>query len=136
MTWMRSLILSFGACLVLPLTAALLPAADAVIESEQRILKDVKFLASDELEGRGIGLKGLDLAAEHIRSEFEKAGLNVTSVKGGAFQTFEMTTSAKLGGPNSLVVHGPENKQIDLKLEADFIPFSFSGSGKFAGDLV
>jgi hypothetical protein len=136
MTWMRSLILSFGAGLLLPLTAVLLPAADAVVESEQRILKDVKFLASDELEGRGIGLKGLDLAAEHILSEFEKAGLNVTSVKGGAFQTFEMTTSAKLGDPNSLAIHGPDNKQIDLKLETDFIPLSFSGSGKFSGGLV
>ncbi|MDB5391811.1 MAG: ywaD [Planctomycetaceae bacterium] len=136
MTWMRSLILSFGAGCLFVVTAALLPAADTVAESEQRLLKDVKFLASDELEGRGIGLKGLDLAAEHIRTEFEKAGLNVTAVKGGAFQPFEMTTSAKLGGPHSLVFSGPEGKKLELKMEADFIPLSFSASGKFSGDLV
>src|SRR6266478_3426235 len=30
---------------------------DAVAESEQRLLTDIKYLASDELEGRGVGLK-------------------------------------------------------------------------------
>jgi hypothetical protein len=136
MTWMRSLSLSFGAGCLLAITAILLPAADAVVESEQRLLKDVKYLASDDLEGRGVGLKGLDLAAEHIRSEFEKAGLNVTAVNGGAFQPFEMTTSTKLGGPHSLVFNGPDNKNMGLKLESDFIPLSLSATGKITGELV
>lgn len=105
-------------------------------ESELRLLNDVKYLASDDLEGRGVGLKGLDLAAEHIRSEFAKAGLNVTAVKGDAFQPFEMTTSAKLGTPNSLVLQGPDGLRLDLKPESDFIPLSFGAGGKIAGNLV
>ena len=48
-------------------------AGDTAADSEARLLNDVKYLASDELEGRGVGLKGLDLAAEHIRTEFAKA---------------------------------------------------------------
>lgn len=123
-------------CLLLLGAGSVLPAADAVLETEQRLLKDVKYLASDELEGRGVGLKGLDQAAEHIRAEFEKAGLNVTAVKGGAFQPFDMTTEAKLGGPHVLVLNGPEGKKLELKLESDFIPLSFSGNGKLTGDLV
>lgn len=120
-------------CLVssLPLLAG-----DAAADSERRLLDDVKFLASDDLEGRGVGLKGLDLAAEHIRTAFEKAGLNVTSVKGGAFQPFEMTTSAKLGTPNFLTLKGPDGLQLELKPEVDFIPLSIGASGKVAGNLV
>ena len=48
---------------------------DAVAESEQRLLTDIKYLASDELEGRGVGLAGLDAAADYIRDEFARAGL-------------------------------------------------------------
>ena len=55
---------------------------DSVAESEQRLLTDIKYLASDELEGRGVGLKGLDLAAEFIRDQFAKAGLAVDAVGG------------------------------------------------------
>lgn len=123
-------------CLVLWGSLSALFAGDAAVESQQRLLEDVKYLASDELEGRGIGLKGLDLAAEHVRSEFAKAGLNVTAVKGGAFQPFEMTTSAKIGPTNVLTLSGPDGKKIELKLETDFVPMSFGGSGKFSADIV
>lgn len=117
---------------------SLLPTAfgDAATESQQNLLKDIKFLASDELEGRGVGSKGLDQAADYIREEFSKAGLNVSSVKSGAFQTFSMTTGAVMGTPNTLTLAGPEGKRIELKANADFVPASFGGSGKVAGDLV
>ena len=54
----RSLFLS----LLFLLGATLLPlrAYDAATDSQQRLLNDIKYLASDELEGRGVGLKGLD----------------------------------------------------------------------------
>ena len=35
----------------------------------------IEFLADDKLEGRNVGSKGYDLAAEYVISEFEKAGL-------------------------------------------------------------
>ncbi|MES2789298.1 MAG: M20/M25/M40 family metallo-hydrolase [Planctomycetota bacterium] len=123
-------------CLLLAANWLPVFAGDVAADSERRLLDDVKFLASDELEGRGIGLKGLDLAAEHIRTAFEKAGLNVTAVKGGAFQPFEMTTSAKLGAPNSLTIQGPDGVKLELKPEVDFIPLSIGASGKVAGNLV
>src|SRR5262245_31140869 len=43
---------------------------DAVAESEQRLLTDIKYLSSDDLEGRGVGMKGLDTAADYIREQF------------------------------------------------------------------
>jgi hypothetical protein len=109
---------------------------DAVAESQQRLLTDIKYLASDELEGRGVGLKGLDEAAEYIRDQFSKAGLAVESVGGGPFQTFTMSTGAALGSPNTLELAGPDNKKLTLAINTDFIPQSYGGAGAFVGDLV
>ena len=47
------------------------------VESQNHLLNDIKYLASDELEGRGIGTKGLNKAADYIREQFKDAGLDV-----------------------------------------------------------
>ena len=109
---------------------------DAAAEAEQRLLTDIKYLASDELEGRGVGLKGLDVAADYIRDEFAKAGLAVNAVGGGPFQTFTMSTGAVLGSPNALELAGPDNKKLTLAANTDFVPQSYGGSGAFLGELV
>jgi len=109
---------------------------DAVAESEQRLLNDIKYLASDELEGRGVGLKGLDAAADYIRDQFSKAGLAVESVGGGAFQTFTMSTGATLGTHNTLELTGPENKKLTLTPTTDFVTQSYGGAGAFQGELA
>jgi hypothetical protein len=43
--------------------------------SEARMLKDIEYLASDELAGRGLGTEGLDKAADYIARQFLDAGL-------------------------------------------------------------
>ena len=43
--------------------------------SETRMLRDIEYLASDELEGRGLGTPGLDKAADYIAKQFSDAGL-------------------------------------------------------------
>ena len=121
----------FGLMLVVPLHAG-----DASNESEQRLLRDIKYLASDELEGRGVGMKGLDLAADYIRDEFGKAGLRVDAVKGGPYQPFQMNTGAELGPVNTLELVGPENRKLSPTLNTDFIPQSFGGAGAYFGDVV
>ena len=109
---------------------------DSVAESEQRLLTDIKYLASDELEGRGVGLKGLDLAAEFIRDQFAKAGLAVDAVGGTPFQTFTMSANAKQGSLNTLEFVGPDNMKLTLAANSDFTPVSFGGSGAFFGELA
>lgn len=109
---------------------------DATTAIEARLLDTVKYLASDELEGRGVGSAGLDAAAEYMREQFASAGLNVTAVDGGAFQTFEMTTGSKLGEKNALVLTGPDGTTEELKIDQDFRPLSFGGSGKFSSGVV
>lgn len=110
--------------------------ADTHAQTETRLLDEIKYLASDELEGRGIGTEGLDKAAQYMRRQFEAAGLDVSRVHGGAFQTFSMSAKAKLASPNSMQFLRPGGKATDLKQDVDFRPCSFGGSGKIEGELV
>jgi Peptidase family M28/PDZ domain/PA domain len=105
-------------------------------QAEARLLGDIKYLASDELEGRGVGTEGLNKAAEYIRHEFQAAGLDVTRVRGDAFQKFKMPIQARLGTPNSLTFIGPDGKKTVLQQDVDFRPCSFGGWGKIQGELA
>ncbi len=111
----------------LPATAE---AGDATNEAGTRLLDSVKYLSSDALEGRGVGTDGINQAAEFVRDEFEKAGLDTRKVNQGAFQSFSMVTGAKLTAPGQLTFHGPDNTTIELKEGTDFVVCGFSGSGK------
>ena len=124
-------------CSLLLLAAWTVPTrGDAIPEAKARLLEDVKYLASDELEGRGVGTKGLTVAAEFIRDQFAKAGLAVDRVNGGAFQKFDLVTGAKLTEPNSLQLIGPNNETIELKMGEDYEACSFSGSGAVDAEVV
>lgn len=118
------------------LMLALPASADKMSETQQRLLEDIKYLASDDLEGRGVGTKGIDLAAEYVRDQFARAGLDVTRMGGGAFQTFTMATGSKLGKENALVFLGPDGREIELTLNEDVSVCSFGDSGEFDAPLV
>ena len=45
------------------------------IFSEKRMMKSIEYLASEELKGRGIGTKEIEIAAKYIAKSFEEAGL-------------------------------------------------------------
>ncbi len=115
--------------------AALLAVEDAAT-SRDRLLKDIQFLASDELEGRGIGTQGLDLAADFIRDEFQKAGLKPAMPNGSYFQPFEMISGRRLSEGNSLMLRGPSGNTVELAVGKDFAPFAQSSLGEFDGPLV
>src|SRR5580698_11669118 len=121
MTHMRSTrlaarsIVFVAAGLLIVVAATVRVPADTPVESQSHLLNDIKYLASDELEGRGIGTKGLDRAADYIRGQFQDAGLDVTQVNRGAFQFFKMTTKAILGSPNTLEFVGSDGKITELK---------------------
>lgn len=68
------------------------PGASAAMHSvnDDRIREDIKYLASDELEGRGTGARGGDMAAHYIATQFEKAGLKPLGDKGTYLQNVPM----------------------------------------------
>src|SRR6266568_679301 len=54
--------------------------------SGERIRAHVKFLSSDLLEGRGVAVRGGDLATEYIATQFALAGLKPAGDNGTWFQ--------------------------------------------------
>ena len=117
-------------------------AAEDVASSEARLQQSAAYLASDELEGRGIGTKGIDAAADYIAQQFASLGLKTDLFDGGPFQKFKMTVGAELGANNQLTLVGPptaeapDGQKIALNLEQEFRPLSTSGSGTIDLPLV
>src|SRR6516225_1729650 len=98
------------ACVVL--SGAWLSAAETLSDlhspatSEARLKRDITYLASDELEGRGVTTRGINLAADYIAAEFKKAGLKPGGADGSYFQPFTMAGSV-LVEPPTLQLRGP-----------------------------
>ncbi|AMV21109.1 M20/M25/M40 family metallo-hydrolase [Planctomyces sp. SH-PL14] len=118
------------------LAGASLLLADATTDSEKRLLDDVRQLASDEWEGRGLGTQGINKAADFIRDQFAAAGLNVTVDDGDAFQEFDVVNGVELEGTNELALVGPDGKATPLKIKGDFEVGSFGDSGTLDTPLV
>lgn len=93
----------------------------------------VAFLAHDELEGRGTGSNGIDLAAGYIAGQFAAAGLKPGGPNGTFFQEFDVAKSATLLDDTNLAIDGSE---MALALHDDFRPMGFSANGEFSGDVV
>jgi hypothetical protein len=76
--------------IVFLVTATLVaPAAqDTLSRAARRVLADVRFLADDRQEGRGVGTAGLTRAGAYVRDGFARAGLQAT------FQDFAIPPDA------------------------------------------
>ncbi len=103
----------------------------ALALSPTRYMRDIIWLASDDLKGRGDGSPELNRAADYIAREFRRAGLVPAGDHNSYFQEFQITTGAQPGPSNRLVIGGKA-----LTEGRDFIPVPFSASGSFSGSLV
>src|SRR6516165_7991492 len=107
----------------------------AVQASEERLRRDVTYLASDELEGRGPTTKGLEKAADYIADQFKQAGLKPGGVDGTWFQPFGYPANL-LDEPARLGLKGPKGQEIELKQGFQFQPMGLSKSGKLTAPVV
>src|SRR5450631_1280792 len=107
--------------------------------SAERIREHTKFLSSDLLEGRGVGQRGGQLAAEYIATQLALAGAKPAGDDGTYFQKvplvgIETDPGATLGAAVSL-------KGLDLRWGDDFVGSSgtqkpdtrFEGEAVFVG---
>ena len=94
----------------------------------------VKTLASPEMEGRGAGTKGIERAAQLLEERYQGLGLEPAGTQ-GYFQPLTVTTGAKLARHNELQQDLAGTKKT-LKLNEDFVPFSFSSLGQAEAPLV
>jgi len=125
-------------------TIRLTPARLAVVAScwllagcatslETRFQAHIDYLASDKLEGRGVGSRGIDLASDYIARQFTSIGLEPAGDDGTYFQTFSMTLRRTLTDESRLAFGGDK---IERRQGTDYIPFNFSSDDSFSGGVV
>ncbi|HEX5889566.1 MAG TPA: M20/M25/M40 family metallo-hydrolase [Pyrinomonadaceae bacterium] len=112
---------------LIPLLLAV--ALSVAAQQPDRIQKDVKYLASDTLEGRRTGTKGATEAARYMAKEFSRLKLKPLST--GYRQKFPYVAAVTLGKTNTLTF-GTDK----LEPSVDWLPLGFSSSARVSGGLV
>jgi hypothetical protein len=98
-------------------------------------LEHVKFLAADNLEGRGNGSPGLETAADYIAARFRDAGLEPAGDNGTFFQRFEMTTGLSVEPGNVFSLQAGRSS-IPFDIGRDYEIVSTSRDQSSPGDTV
>lgn len=106
---------------LLALGAAVRLQAQTAVE---RVTTDLKYLADDRREGRGIGTAGLDSAAQYIAGQFARIGLEPGETE-GFFQPFTVDSTAPVAA--HMNIGGAHVKNV-----VGLIP----GTGPLAGQVV
>ena len=93
-------------------------------ESIEQLQKHIKYLASDELEGRQTGSPGEQLSASYIANEFKKNGLTLLGDDG--FQKFTMTQFRIASDECVLRINSMPGagESVQFELNTDFYPLS------------
>jgi hypothetical protein len=100
--------------------AARLPAQTPV----ERVTADLKYLADDRREGRGLGTAGLDSAAQYVAEQFARIGL-APGEADGFFQPFTVDSTAPVAA--HMNIGGARIKNV-----VGLIP----GAGALAGQAI
>lgn len=109
--------------LAIVLLSTALEAESRLAIQPDALLAHVKFLSSDELEGRGNGTKGLERAADYIAEQLEAAGLRPGGANGAWFQPFQLVTGLTVGEPNRLTLRA-RGESVSFTLGENYFPLS------------
>jgi hypothetical protein len=96
---------------------------------------DLFFVAGDGFKGRLVGTPENALAAEFVRSRFERSGLTPAGAGDSFLQPVNLMV-ATLGHENLLEIVTPDGATMRLRPEQDFYPQRFSASGHVRAPLV
>ena len=119
---------------IVAVATAVLAASSTPQADPNRYVNDVRMLASPEMEGRGAGTNGIVRAEHLLEKRYKELHLDPAGVKGYE-QPFSVVTGARLRSDNRCAVQTSGQKQ-ELKVEQDFVPFSFSSSGEVSAPMV
>jgi len=106
----------------------------AAITAEE-IRAHVRFLASDELEGREAGTEGAERAARYIASAFRAYGLKPIG-DGGTFEQRFSFVARVVPGPMNRLWLRTEAGERAFAFGRDFVPLALSSSGAVEGEGV
>ena len=108
--------------------------------TSEGLMFHIRYLASDELEGRLAGSPGAEKAAQYIAEQFARRNLLPLGEGGSYLQEFSFVAGVRLGPGNALEVFwgnggssSPSGGGEGLEPGVDFTPVSFSTGGLFEG---
>ncbi|HEY6211205.1 MAG TPA: M28 family peptidase [Vicinamibacterales bacterium] len=102
---------------------------------QEDLRADLFFVAGDSLRGRLTDTPENRVAADYIRSRFERMGLKAAAPNNSFFQNYNLMT-ATLGEGNSLDIAAGEGAARHLRAGQEFFPQRFSASGVASGSIV
>jgi len=105
-----------------PIAVLLLAAAALADVSGERMRAHVKYLASDQLEGRGVGTRGEKLATEYIAAQFASAGAKPAGENGTFFQRVPMVGAAT--EPGATLSAKANNQPVSFRWLDDYVGVS------------
>ena len=125
------------------LTSALFTLAFAAAFSQtppisgDKIRADVKYLASDELEGRGVGTSGERLATDYIARQLKAAGVQPAGDNGAFFQRVPLVGCTTRPSA-TLAIEAPNAARVALQFGTDYVGTAYSqqASNDFDADAV
>ncbi|MEZ6091004.1 MAG: M28 family peptidase [Pirellulaceae bacterium] len=101
------------------------------LSSVERLDRDIRFLASDERGGRGIGTDGLKESGDFIAQRFAELGLRTALFDDQPFQSLTVDTGTEIDDPtkNAVRITSGTNEALDLRLGETFNPLAIGASG-------
>jgi len=108
--------------LLIVVACSVLLAAPTSITPEA-VLEHIKFLASDELKGRGDGSPELEIAADYVAKQFKAAGLQPGGTGSEWFQPFQLDAGLTVGKGNTLSLTA-KGKTVNFSLGSTYYPLS------------
>jgi hypothetical protein len=105
--------------------------APSAYREAEEIKTALTYIASDQLEGRGLETQGVQKAADYIATQFRKDGLQTFPSLNGYFQEFPITLATTVGEKTWMSVN-----DTPLKVKTDFTPIGMSVERSFSGPLA
>jgi aminopeptidase YwaD len=96
----------------------------------------IRYLASDELEGRASGSVGNRKAAEYIIARLKEYGVLPAGDSAGYLEPFDFVSAVKMGPGNALQIVQNDGRVISAAPDKEFRPIGFSSNTTVHGPLV
>ena len=103
-------------------------AAETFQLSGEKMRNDVRYLASDKLEGRGVGTNGEKLATEYLAGQLKAAGAKPAGDNGSYFQRVPLVGSTTQ--PSATLKAGNGSKNVSFGFSKDFVGTALSQVGE------
>ncbi len=124
--------LTLGLTIAVALSGWTLELVAQIPSATDELRRHAKYLASEELTGRGVDTPGIRLARDYIAGEFAKYGLQPGGDGGSYLQGFDVAIGVIVKEPSSLAL----GSEAPSPLNDDWIPLGLSTSDKTEAQVV